>query len=179
VTARRARRRPKAHRTVQIDGMSYPVVKGLVEVEGHLLTKRQVEQLEACIDERRRIAERPGSEIPECNADNYARSFGLDSFLWKHKPTSKAKGRIATLTNQLTTIMMAISRLREYSFYEEEGRVGESGCALLQNLVTEAETHLFRLRHFANSMAMQGSSKLHEWVAREDAFERIGKEEGS
>jgi hypothetical protein len=170
----RATRR-KRTRSVQIDGIDYPIVRGgLVEVDGHRLSKLQVEQLEQSIAERRRIAERPGSDIREWQAGSYARNAGLKDLLWKYQPAAKAEARIRELWGELSRITSAIASLREYSFYQG-GAITEGGCVLLQNLIGEAETKLARLRHFADSMAMQRSTKLHDWVAREKEFEQIGK----
>jgi len=170
----RAARRTRT-RTVKIDGLHYPIGRdGLVEVDGHRLSKRQVEQLEGLIADRRRIAEKPGSLIREWDADNYARSVGLQDLLYRYAPRAKAKERLGTLPLELSRTVLSIGSLREFLFFDE-GTVGEHGCALLQSLVGDAESQLASLRHFVDSMAMQRSTKLHDWVAREQEFERLGK----
>jgi hypothetical protein len=155
---------------VNICGFRYPIVGGFVEIDGHKLNPEQVELFAIKARERLEIASRPGSSIQD--QFGYACQLGLSDLLWVHRPTAKARDRLLNLGDKLSKIAMQMQNLREFSFYQDSFAAGE-GSVLLLRLVQEAERRLFKIKHFAASMATEHSTKLQDWTKREAEFKQL------
>lgn len=176
--ARKAKRRPKARkaREVYLHGYTYTFGKnGMVEIDGHLLDAAQFRLFERKVEGRWEIANRPGRSAPIDDPQWYARSVGLSDLLHEYKPYPKAKDRLLRLSLAAAEPLNSIASMREYSWFGDES-VRTAGCALIEQLLKEAELRIQRLRHFKTSMALEHATKLQDWIKREEEFGRIGEE---
>jgi hypothetical protein len=169
-------KRRKRDKFIEIGQFQYPVVDGLVEIEGHKLNPRQAELFRQKYDERLQIADRPGSDIR--HPSQYARQLALSDLLWQYRPTAKAEKRLLDLSENLRKVTMQIGDLREFSFYSD-GFATQEGSVFLLRLVQEAERRLLRIKHFASSMATERKTKLQDWTKREAEFEQLGEVQSS
>jgi len=173
--SRKATRRP---REIEICERRYELVNGCIEIDGHRLDAQRIEQFRGLVEDRYRIAMRPdrAAGVPGVGDPvDYAHSVGFSDLLWRHRPDVKAEKRVLELASELTKRAMSINAMRGFYFTDPPAR--GPGSVALRALVEAAQAELYRLSHFAESIAKQDALHLQDWIAREEEFQRIGTQE--
>lgn len=167
--------RARAPRVVEICGLAYPLVKGCITVDGHVLGPQQIKEFKSKAETRLATQCASGSTTP-VDSEYWARQIGLDDLLFGYKPSKRASERIAELARELSNLALSIGGMSKFLFWENCARA--TGCKALLELVAAAETPLMRLRWLANTMARQDEEKLQDWMTHEEYYATIGNAPG-
>jgi hypothetical protein len=128
-----------------------------IEVEGHQLTAAMHADYERCVELR-------GPEL------------GLGDFLSKYRPSRKVEGQLHEIFNSTTRVGIAIGALKQYPFFSgDPGVIRTGGCDLLKRLALDLYNESAKLTAIAMSVEAEKTTKLQDWLARDQEIAFIGR----
>jgi hypothetical protein len=134
----------------------------LINVEGHQLTEEMHAQYERCSAARGHL--------------NGASALGLDDVLSKYRPSRKIEGHLEEAFTSTTRLAVAIGALCQYPFFNSApGVIRAGGCELLKKLALDLYNASAKLTAIAMSVEAEGTTKLQDWLAREEEIAHIGR----
>lgn len=120
-----------------------------IEIEGHLLTREQRDELTQARD--------------------------LTSFLWPRRPSVKAEQWLAKLYDRTMHAALATGHMKQYPFYKA-GAVRKAGCEALKTLGMELYWVSYSLLLVAGQIEGEEGTHLQDWQEFEQRLERLEKD---
>ncbi len=138
----------------------------LIDVKGHQLTDAMYADLN----------DRVGFRAAQTKDAHRALALGLDDFLSKYRPSRKAESLLLDISKGTTSVALAIGAMSNYGFYVSNPlSIRSAGCEVLKRLAQELHHASTKLTAFANSVEAEESTKLQDWIVRDEQVARIGQ----
>lgn len=140
----------------------------IIDVRGHQLTEAMY------ADYQRRIERR--ADTNHGSKPSQIEDLAFGDFLAGYRPSMKVKQRLGDVYHQASSTAIAIGTLQGYTFYTGDPEIIRAGgCDLLKKLALELYDASAKLTAIAMSVESEGTTKLQDWVAADDAIARIGR----
>jgi hypothetical protein len=140
----------------------------IIDVEGHLLTAALY------ADYERRLKARAATN-PDRDAGETLR-LGLSDFLDGYRPSTKISRQLLEITKEAMTVSLAIGDMRHYSWSSSEvDAIRAAGAELVKKLALELHNASAKLTAIAMSVEAEKTTKLQDWLARDQKIARIGR----
>lgn len=135
-----------------------------IEVDGHQLTPAQHARYQRCVQDR---------TSPDRSAAQ-AHYLGLSDFLHTHRPSAKISDQLLDITGGMTSISLAIGKMREYMWLSPESLVREAGSDLVEKLAYELYNAALKLTAIARNVKVEKTTHLQDWLRFDEYVARIG-----
>jgi|SRR5579859_1477499 len=141
-----------------------------IEVEGHRLTEAMHEDYQRCLQA---VAGRFSNQADDARQ---MLKLGLANFLSGYRPSHKIAGQLVDSTKQVMTASLAIASMSDYTWESADpDSIRAAGCDVVKKLALELYNASAKLTAIAMNVEAEKTTKLQDWLARDQEIERIGR----
>jgi hypothetical protein len=139
-----------------------------IEVDGHQLTPTMYASYKNCVESRKQI----NGNLAIWQIEQMA----LNDFLSGWRPSRRIGEQIAAVYDRAMDVSLAMGPMKDYNFFSSRSKpVVQAGSELLRKLGLEMYNVSARITALAMNVEAEADSKLQDWIARDEAYQRIGR----